>query len=385
MDNPNLVNLAELRQLEARLDQRLELLGKAESSLKALSESLRQQVAAAYPVLNQLKETLPAAREQAALSRGIEADHLDEDRLQKLAADVYAQIEQVKSELASFAAPARQQMIDELESAIADAQETPPASQDESIVAAKEALSDVDEMGIVFRAEVRQTMESLRQSMFDQLDLLQADAKLRVEPIVNQLQTTRASAEAQVSAMVAAHQQALESNVQQLNRSIDDVAAVLEQRLSDRVQMLHRRAAETMEQIEPRLTDRVDRVLQLSQDRLETGESRLHKRLDTVWSGLESQLQSGERQLAERLRQMETHAGSMVAYLEQKLSAQVDDLIHRLRLKLQQSIAETNDSPVPPARSEPSSAPTRPVELEVFVNRTLRGTDARTPNMAKVA
>jgi hypothetical protein len=276
-------------------------------------------------------------------------------------------------------------MIDELESAIADARESPTESQNPSEVAAKEAMSDVDEMGIVFRAEVRQTIDSLRQSMFDQLDMLQADAKLRVEPIINHLQTARASAEAQVSAMVAAHQQALESNVQQFNRSIDDVAAVLEQRLSDRVQMLHRRAAETMEQIEPRLTNRVDQVLQLSQGRLDTGESRLQKRLDTVWSGLESQLQSGEHQLAERLRQMETHAGSMVAYLEQKLSAQVDDLIHRLRLKLQQAIAEAAAAPVPPVRSEPSAVPSRPVELEVFVNRGLRGTESRTPNMAKVA
>lgn len=385
MGNPYLTNLAELRQLEARLDQRLDLIGKAEVSLKALSESLRQQVADAYPVLNQLKQTLPAAREEAALSRGIDVDHLDEDRLEKLAADVYSQIEQVKLELASLVSPARQQMIDELQSAIAAAQETPSATDVALQEVSKEASSDAQEMAIAFRAEARQTIESLRQSMFDQLDLLQADAKLRIEPIINQLLTTQTSAEAQVSALVASHQKTLDAHVQQLTRSIDDVATVMEQRLADRVQMLHRRASETMDQIEPSVTDRVSQLLQLSQNRIETAESRLQQTLDAVWGGLETQLQAGERQLADRLRQMETHAASMVGYLEQKLTAQTDELIHRLRLKLQQAIAETTGVPIPPARSEQASAPTRPVDLEVFVNPNLRRTDPRSSNLAKVA
>src|SRR6476620_3881415 len=55
----------DLKQVEARLEQRLDLLARAEANLEGLFDALRHQVAAAYPVLDQINKVMPVARQQA--------------------------------------------------------------------------------------------------------------------------------------------------------------------------------------------------------------------------------------------------------------------------------------------------------------------------------
>jgi predicted nucleic acid-binding Zn-ribbon protein len=115
MSNPYLTNLAELRQLEARLDQRLELIQKAEVNLKGLFEALRTQVSGAYPVLEELKKLIPEARERIDESRFESSLHQTADGIATAMTErLFEAIDHAKQEIDAFAGPMRQKMVDDL-------------------------------------------------------------------------------------------------------------------------------------------------------------------------------------------------------------------------------------------------------------------------------
>ena len=57
----------------------------------------------------------------------------------------------------------------------------------------------------------------------------------------------------------------------------------------------------------------------------------------------------------------------MCSYLENKLSAHVDELIQRLRLKLQQELANTGGGAIKPPQQPSGERPT--VEVDLYVAR----------------
>lgn len=368
--NPYLSNLADLRQLEARLAQRLELITRAEQNLRGLSDALRQQVGTAYPVLEDLKKTLPLCRLQADEAKlNSRADQIADAMTEQL----HQVMEQARQELADLSGPLRQQINDDVR-AIVQAAKSSLESQAESMkprpVDPAEATGILREMADAFRAEAQHTLDAIRQSVIDQIDLMRADAKLQIDPIFAELSAAKLTAESQLKAAVSAHESAMKVRVQQLTRSVDEIAAVLEERLTTRVAQMQRRAEETASAVEPLLKRRVDRALEQAQSVLQAGEDKLQSRIDAIPSRIEQQTTDAEHRLADRLDRLEQHAAAMSSYLEEKLTSHVDQLIARLRLKLQREISEVTGTPAPAARAETATAPQRPT-LEVFVNPNL--------------
>jgi hypothetical protein len=406
----------DLKQIEARLDQRLDLLTRAESNLKGLFDALRQQVAAAYPVLDQLNKVMPAATRQAEeASLQTSADQLSIQLHASLNDHLRESIDLARQELLDAAAPIRQQLVEDLNTAVqlaksqaAEAMAVQAAAAEAHAAQAAEAarariaqekpaeaaqskpepkpvtLPDQDaaakilaEMADAFRAESRQTLESLRQNMLDQIDLLKADARLEIEPILENLKITRGNAESQVRAAAEAAHASMQQRAQGLSRSVDEIAAVLEERLSQRVAAMQRRAGDAIASIEPTLQTKVSRALENARSAADAGEAQLEGYLADLRPRLDEQLADADRQLVARLQRMEDHAGSMCGYLEQKLSSQVDELIHRLRVQLQKEIAAVSGAAAPTARIEHPEPPARPsLEVELFVNRRAHQTAA---------
>lgn len=383
--NPYLTNLADLRQLEARLDQRLELINRAEQNLRGLSDALRQQVTSAYPVLEDLKKTLPLCRLQADEAKlNTRADQIADAMTQQL----HEAMETARGELAELSGPLRQQITDDVR-AIVQAAKSSMQTQVEAVAneargiearaiearAAKpidpsEATGILREMADAFRAEAQQTLEGIRQSVIDQIDLMRADAKLQIDPIFAELATAKLTAESQLKAAVSAHESAMKVRVQQLTRSVDEIAAVLEERLTTRVAQMQRRAEESATSVEPLLKTRIDRALEQAETALRAGADKLQSRLDAMPGRMQQQTSDAEHHLADRLERLEQHATAMSSYLEEKLTSHVDQLIARLRLKLQREISEVTGTPQPVARNEPANEPKRP-SVEVFVNPNL--------------
>jgi hypothetical protein len=206
--------------------------------------------------------------------------------------------------------------------------------------------------------------------MLDQVDLLRADAQVRVDPVLNQITTSRDAAQEQIEGLIATHEESMQRRVQQLTRSVEEIAAALEERLTQRIASIRRRADESMNQIDANLRSQADVVLTDAHTHVSAGEAKLQSRLDAFHPRVEQQIADTDRQLAERMKRMEQHAEAMSAYLEQKLTSQVDELIHRLRLKLQHEIAVVSGASAPVTRITHPDAPARPrVEVEVFVNK----------------
>jgi len=366
MPNPYLTNLADLQQLEARLDQRLALISKAETNLKGLFEALRLQVGDAYPVLEDLKKTLPLCRQQVdeAKLNGM-ADRIE----MEMAGRLHESLDLAKDELRGVAGPLRQEITAELRTVVvaikSEMEAMKPAPPD-----ATEAAAALTQMADAFREEARATLDTIRQSMLDQLDLLQSDARLHVDPILSQLTASQSAAEAQIKGAVEAQERALQQRVQQLTRSVDEIATVMEERLTQRVVSMQKRATDKIAATEPILQSRINRSLEQAHLAADVAAEKLQTRLDAIRPRLDEQLNDADRHLLERLKRMDEHASAMSSYLEQKLSSHVEELIQRLRLKLQQEIAAVTGTASPMSRAEPTIALARPkLEVEVFVNK----------------
>lgn len=370
MSNPYLTNLAELRQLEARLDQRLELIQKAEVNLKGLFEALRTQVSGAYPVLDELKKLLPQARERIDESRLTDSLNQTADSIATSMTERLCEaIDQAKQEIDAFAGPVRQQMIDDLRAVVQAAKSSIESIQPQ-IPESAEATDSLNQMADGFRIEVRRTIDALKQSMLDQVDLLRAEAQVQVDPILDQIITSRDSAQQQIEGVVAAHEESMQRRIQQLTRSVEEISATLEERLTQRIASIRRRADEAMVDVETNLRSQTDVVMGTSHAYVSSGEAKLVSRLDFVQPRVEERIAEMDRQIMDRMQRMEQHAEAMSAYLEQKLTSQVDELIHRLRLKLQHEIAAVSGAPAPVTRITHPDAPARP-KVEVFVNKNV--------------
>lgn len=370
MSNPYLTNLAELRQLEARLDQRLELIQKAEVNLKGLFEALRNQVSGAYPVLEELKKLLPQARERIDESRLQESLSQTADGIATAMTERLCEaIDHAKHEIDAFAGPMRQQMIDDLRAVVQAAKSNLESIQPQ-IPEPTEATDALHQMADGFRIEVRRTIDALKQSMLDQVDLLRAEAQVQVDPILDQIITSRDSAQQQIEGVVAAHEESMQRRIQQLTRSVEEISATLEERLTQRIASIRRRADEAMMDVEVNLKCQADVVMEGSHSYVSSGEAKLQARLDYVQPRVEQQIADADRRLMDRMQRMEQHAEAMSSYLEQKLTSQVDELIHRLRLKLQQEIAAVSGAQAPVTRVTHPDAPQRP-RVEVYVNKNV--------------
>jgi len=376
--SPNVI--AELRGVETRIDQRLEILGRAEVNLRALFDALRQQVATACPVLDQLKAVLPQAQQQAEQAKlHKSADQL----LAQMRENLSQQVVEARASLDDFAGPLRETMIEELR-AVVQAGRATLESTTQKLAATQPVEQRTDQPAAVtsefaaladeFRSETAQTLDGIRHAMIDQIELLKVEAKLVVEPMLEQIAHERHAAESHVRTAVESARDAMQSRVQQLTRSVDEIASVLEDRLTLRVQGAQRRAGDMLSAVEHAMQARTQRVIEQQRTSLEHWQQGIIDRAGAIAPQLTEQLDAADDQVVQRLARLESHAGAMSGYLEQKLTARVEELIQRLRLRLHHEVSSVTGIPVPEQRTEAAASPDRPsLEVELFVNQTSRG------------
>lgn len=372
MSNPYLTHLAELRQLEARLDQRLDLIQKAEINLKSLLEALRNQVTGAYPVLNDLKTLVHQADQHVHEIRSSPEPDPSVESFGVISNELESAILKAKQDIDSFAAPLRQQMIDELRAVVQAAKSSIASMQasNQTTGLALEPGKTLDQVAEGFRIEAERVIESVRQKLMDQVDLLRAEAQLQIDPVLNQFTVAQETARRQITDLVEAHEKSLQKRIQQIHLSVQEISACLEERLTQRLESVRRRSDEALMRIETALNQHADQLLDRVQDRLQAQQHQLRANVESIYPRLDQQLQEIDRLMSDRMNQMEQHARSMSSYLEQKLTFEVDELIHRLRLKLQHEIATVTGTTMPVTRITHPDAPRRPeVEVEVFVGK----------------
>ena len=366
---------AELRNLEARVDGRLEMLTRAEANLRSLLDALREQVSSAVPVIDQLNKLLPDAKAWTADTPTAPTT----PTLGELSAALAVGVDQARLELDDHAARVRQQAVDELQAAIRSARTA-------AVAEAMPQPSRAELAGLVeaFHDEARATLDHVRETLADRLDLLSADTKLNTEPVLNGIDAARRQAEAAVRTAADLAQADMRLRADQLRGSIDEISVVLEQRLTQRTAALQQRAESTMNALKPAMDDRLAALLAALESTIQTRERELVARIEAYPQRLDRQLADAEAQLMDRLARTERHAGDMTQYLENKLTARVDELVGRLRLKLQKELNQVAAVPTPeprvatpPACEVEAERPT--LEASVFVQ------SVRRPNLSQAA
>lgn len=385
--------VAELSQIEQRIERRVEHLTRTETNLKGLFDSLRQQIAAAYPVIDQLNKAMPVAQKQmddfltgakAQIKDAIETTrkqvmlqsdqsfekmlNLSEnaDKICNMINDrIRASIDEAKTELSDMAGPIRQQMIDDLRASVEAAKAAKPIP---ALPAHEEAQKMLADLADAFKTDARQTLVDLRRKLIEEVDILQTDVRLKVNPMLSEVLASKASAEAQIRAITNAADANLQARVQQLRQSADDISQALEDRLSARVLSIGSRATETVEAIENQLRERMSTIVENIETQVDEKESGIRQRILDIRPNMGFELSEIERDFALKLHQFEQHAATMTQYLERKLTDKVEDLIARLRLSLQSEMNRVSNLTPPPPTAPNAGALNKPsVEVDLYI------------------
>ena len=329
---------AELRNLETRVDQRLDALGRAETNLKGLLDSLRQQIAAAIPVVEQLHKLVPEAKQQA--EKGVAGM----PSIGELSAALAVGMDQARNDLEDQASSLRRRMMDELAGDLKQQKATLLAAE-----AVKPSRSELDALVLAFRAEAQTTLDAVRETLTDHVELLPTEAKLRIDPVIAAVHASRREAEAMVKAAAEGAEIDMRQRAEQLRQSIDEIAVVLEQRLTQRTAAMSQRAETAMNALKPAMDERLTALLAALEQTVQTRERDMVSRIDAYPKRLDRQLADAEATLMDRMARAERHADDMTAYLEQKLTARTDELIARLRLKLRHELNTVGTDAAPVA------------------------------------
>ncbi|HEX8340499.1 MAG TPA: hypothetical protein VF624_06280 [Tepidisphaeraceae bacterium] len=353
--------LTELRELDAKLELRLQQLSRAEANLRGLYDSLRGQVQAAYPALQELQQVLPVAQEVAmrTLSNVAHTDRLGEKADGLVAA--------ARAEIDSLVEAARRQMTDELQAAVAAAAANAPAFDHE-----KAARPEIEALTTWFGGELREAMRVQREMLLDQLATLSAEATMRIEPLLSDLAQKRVLADEHVRGVVVAAEKSIQTRADQMARGIDAMAGALDERLSQRLAVLCRRGEDVAGNAIERFQDVADAAVAAAEQTLAAGEQRLADRAAALQQRASRQVADAAAELSNQVQRLEAHADSMTRHLSDRLTAQTEHLIDQLRLKLQHEIAAAGGPSVPRPRA---TAPRAPLQVDLFVNRAVRPTD----------
>src|SRR5262249_45048987 len=104
---------------------------------------------------------------------------------------------------------------------------------------------------------------------------------------------------------------------------------------------------------------------------------KLQTKIDAMQPRLMSQINQNDQQLTQRLERLESHAKSMCAYLESKITSHVDELIQKLRLKMHQELSVKTGTAAPVTRVHSIPVQARPtVEVDLYVRSESKQTAA---------
>jgi hypothetical protein len=364
----------EMSQLDRKIDRRLEHLQRSEDNLRSMFEAIREQVASAHAVSDELQKRSIAGEERQQKARDTILSDV-ESTLEKALEKASGLLETVESkarELENTADTIVQRSMERLEelaeqTRLAQAAAVPQQSRFES-----ETVSVHEE----YDQRSAEVIESIRRSAVEQIERLASQAAVAVEPILSRVDAQRQRAEAQLQAAVDSAEDVLRRRAEELGRTGDIAVDNLEQRLVRRLENVRPRAMETLEAAERTMNQRLAAIVDSARLRICATEDELTDRVTQMRPRLNQSLQSVQDDLVEQLARLEEHAFSMTGWLEKRMTERVDALVARTRAALSQTPAN------PPAPLSPEAvslvcyadeyaAPTaaNSVSVQVFVDR----------------
>lgn len=406
--------LEELRQLDERIDKRIEHLGRTEQNLRLLFDSLRAQVLQAHPLIGQLNqmrqqnaemlESLVAQVQQRidAQAGGVQAPlpmaaaddssnaqlqasteaHLStlSQRARQLDEEVNAMVQTARQFIEHSVATAQQsavQVMGEIDQKLAETRAAaghiaPPEPAGVVVAAEEDASAKLDQLVGAFTQQADATLDAVRRSVAQHVELLKQQAKLEVRPILSQIEEQRRAAETQVSAAVEAAEATLARRADELKRNAERMMELCEQQLVDRIANIRPRARAAIDSIEYAAQQRLAQGMAEMERAVARAEARAAETLEAMRPRTAEIARQIEQDLKDQLKRMEDDAVASTHWLEHRLQRRMDEMTRRLTAILAGEIERVEDAPEPRRGGRAAS----PVEVQIMVEPTRHGARA---------
>ncbi len=376
--------LAELRGVETRIDQRLEILGRAENNLKTLFDALRQQVAAACPVLDQLNKLIPLARHMVQQTQpapvddgklrataetmlGIMQDRLAEqlergkaeieqalevpaqELIIRASDKISEEIERGRGQIRADMVPVQQMMSlfqerieQEIERARAEvATEMQPAQQMMTLL--QERIAVQIDAG---KAELEAMLAPARQQLIDELRAVVQAGKASVQSSIDAKAHAATQPELPAVPTMQASQEMLKELSESLKVEAQQTLESVRQTMMDQIELLKTDARLT---IEPLLAEiehaklSADAQVKASVD---ASHSALNNRVQQLSRSVEEISSILEERLTQRVQAMQKRAGETLAAIEPILQTRMNQSMGLLEAR-QKTLIERAGGIVP--------------------------------------
>ena len=360
----------EMSQLDRKIDRRLEHLQRSEDNLRSMFEAIREQVASAHAVSDELQKRSNAADERQEQAQ--QSLLSDVEKALEKASGLLQAVESKAQDLEKTADTIVQSSMERLEelaeqTRLAQAAAVPQQSRFESETMSVHEQYDQRSAAVI---------ESIRRSAVEQIERLASQAAVAVEPLLARVDAQRQRAEAQLQAAVDSAEDVLRRRAEELGRAGDAAVDNLEQRLARRLENVRPRAMEKLEAAEQAMNQRLVAVVDAAKLTLCVTEEELTHRIAQIRPRLTQSLQAVQDDLVEQLARLEEHAFSMTGWLEKRMTDRVDALVTRTRAALSQTPVNT-PAPLSPeavslvcyADEYAAPAGASSVNVQVFVDR----------------
>jgi hypothetical protein len=395
--------LDELKQLDSRLEKRIEHLGRMEQNLRSLVDSLRANVIEAHPLVGQLNQIRRGdaslidliaeqvkhklAAEPSLLGSGDKgspeaqsdqsADALAtavhdaiealNERARCIDGEISATVESAKHYVEQAFAASRQSAgamleaiqakLDEVRSVLADIN-----PHDEPLrTAGAAAEKQLDDAVAVFTAQADATIEAMRRSVSHQVEQLSAQVKIEMKPLLARIDEQRHSAEALLATAAESAERELGRRADELRQNAEKTLELCERQLIDRIANIRPRTRAALDSFEHAANQRVAQSVAELESVVERSEQQAVNRIEALRPHCAEMMRQLHEDMKEQLKRLEDDAVAGVHWLEHRLAGRVEMLKQQIGDAMHVEI-EKLDEELRRGRPRPAS----PVSVQVM-------------------
>lgn len=350
--------MEQTRAAEARMEQKLQQLAKLETSLSGMLDTMRKQMADATPLLTSVANVAEDARGKAI------------DAVDSVVADALAHLRQESIRVAHATTDQiEQQVREKIDAGLASISVERMAQ-----ISADVQLQLVEEADRC-RERAEQTLIIFRQVLAQQIERVADEARFATEPHLARIGDTREAVDREINAILDAATESVRTRLTHLAKNANNSVELMEKQLVDRVRTIRPQAMSEVESTQKLIAHRVAGLIEASRKMVGNVVNELDAKLDELGPKTDAVRQQIDDQLADYFRELETEAGTMVGWLEDRVTARVDDLVDVSRNSMHKELRALDEAakvlkrsrPTPPQHIEPSD---EPLSMSMYLHRT---------------
>lgn len=357
--------MEQTRAAEARMEAKLQQLARLETSLSGMLDSLKRQMADAAPLLASAANVVEDARGKAI------------DAVDSVVADALAHLRQESIRVAHATADQiEQQVREKIDAGLASVSVERLAQMSADV---QQQLADEADR---CRERAEQTLVMFRQLLAQQVERIADEARFAVEPHLARIGDTREAVDREINAILDAATETVRQRLTALARNASNSVELMERQLVDRVRTIRPQVMTEVESTQKLIAHRVAGLIEASRKMVAGVVNELDAKLDELGPKADAIRQQIDDKLADYFRELEAEAGTMIGWLEDRVTARVDDLVDVSRNSMHKELRALDEAAARLRRSRQTPQPTEPADEPLQMSMYLHRPDPTEPRPA---